>query len=309
MRVIKIALALGFIALIGFFVWKWSGFGTSEIRKIRPPTNQFTERIEREIDSLKKAPTNVFCKEFYDGIHYRITDYHRQNFFSKNENENNQWKEILLKNLYSAYAPAFAEEAFYVFKGSAWEIVDLKFISEEVIRLKSSIYLERGSNIDNRFGEIATVLSKYYEIAGFLSSCHSFLFSHFSLHDLYPVNEISKKIQRSKAYIRNGLDNSYVNNCSRLKSGLGEIPKILFNKHVNYLHSKIQQNIGRYVEYKYQSDYSRVIYTPLKSQIESLDNDIYGINNDIFDYNSNSLEKFLNDDNNKAMEYFRKRNN
>ncbi|MDR2510918.1 MAG: hypothetical protein LBC89_00315, partial [Bacteroidales bacterium] len=104
MKAIKIILAIAVIALIGFFVWKWL-VTIVDPPTITPPTNQFTARITSEIDSLSKSPSNVFCPRFYTDIQFRITDYHNQKFFGKSESDNDQWKEILQKNLYSAYAP------------------------------------------------------------------------------------------------------------------------------------------------------------------------------------------------------------
>jgi hypothetical protein len=152
-------------------------------------------------------------------------------------------------------------------------------------------------------------LSKYDEIEAFVVSCSNFLYSNYDIGSSFPVNEVSSKIQTSRTYLSRGLGNRYVNNCSRLKDGLREIPENLFNKHVSYLSSKIQQNSGKYKNYKYQSDYSKEIYTPLKNQIDGLDNDIYGINSNTFDSNHDSLIRLLSEDNRKAADDITSRNN
>ncbi len=179
---------------------------------------------------------NVFCQNFYKDIQYHIADYHKQGFLGNNESDNNQWKEILSKNLYSAYAPKFADQAMYVFNGLEWETADLNVIRNEVKILKNSSYLQQGSQVAIKFKEIDSILKKYDEIADFISLCNNFSYSPDGMSDGFP--DVSDKIQRSRAYLSNSLDNSYVNNCARLKDGLREIPKKLFDEHVNYLHKK-----------------------------------------------------------------------
>lgn len=306
MKAIKIIFAVAVIAIIGFFVWKWlvkiEGVGA-----VTPPKNQFITRIESEINSLIKSPKNVFCQKFYKDIQYHITDYHKQGFLGKTESDNNQWKEILSKNLYSAYAPKFAEQTMHVFNGLEWKINDLKFIHSEVLVLQSSTYLEQSSPVATSFKNIRMILAKYDEIAGFISTCNNFSYSYYSSGDQFP--DVSDKIQKSRAYLSNNLDNSYVNNCTRLKDGLHEIPQKLFDKHISYLHTKIQKNSSRYNEYKYQSDYSNNIYTPLRNQIDALNNDIYGINDNTFNSEYSSLDNLLGSYNRQATDYFRQLNN
>jgi hypothetical protein len=298
MKAIKIILPIVVITLIGFFIWKWLVTPPPD-EPVRPPTNQFITIIQSEIDSLAKSPANVFCQKFYKDIQYRINDFHKGEHLGKSESDNNQWKEILSRNLYSAYASKFAEQAMYVFNGSKWGINDIKFIRSEVINLKKSGFLDRTANY---FSQIDKILAKYDEITGFISTCNKFSYSSYEIGDRFP--NVNDKIQKSHTYY-NSSDNGKVNNCTRLKDGLSEIPQKLFNKHIAYLHAKIQQNAGRYSEFNYQSDYLNTIYTPLKNQIEVLDNDIYGISDNIFNSGYRSLEKLLSDYDSQAYDYFR----
>jgi hypothetical protein len=300
MKAIKIILAIAVIALIGFFVWKWL-VGINPPPPPPPPINQFTARITSEIDSLSKSPANVFCPKFYKDIQFRITDYHKQKFFGKSESDNDQWKEILQKNLYSAYAPKFVEQAMYVFGGSDWRNDNLQFIRSEVKTLQSSAYLGQGS-VDTSFKKILNILAKHDEIAGFISACNNFSYSYYGLSDHFP--DVSDKIQKSRAYLANNLDNHYVNNCARLKNGLQTIPQTLFNTHITYLRDKIELYSEKYTEYNSQAEYSNAIYTPLRNQIGALDNGTYGgISNFASAYSS--LEELLTEDNVKAFNYFR----
>jgi hypothetical protein len=221
----------------------------------------------------------------------------------KDANINNQWKEILSKNLYSVYAPKFVEQAMYVFSRSEWKNHDLTFIRSEVKTLKSSTYLGN-TGLVSSFNDINTILAKYDEINNFINACKGYAYSNYDLKNTYP--DVSEKIQKSRAYITNNLDNSYVNNCARLKEGLQAIPKILFDKHISYLTKKIKDNGAKYSDYVYQSDYSKSIYTPLRNQVEALNNDIYGIGAKIFDDGYKSVDGLLSGYNSDAYHHYKK---
>lgn len=314
MKAVKIILAIVVVAIIGFFVTTWVIRITQPI-DTSPPENQYTKEIQRKIDSLKTLPENRFCNKYYDDVRAGIDEFYRNGSLGltsykdgsiwkekKDDNLNNQWNEILCKNLYSAYAPQFVEQAMYVFSRSEWKKADLKFIRSEVKILKSSAYLG-STGLVTSFDKINTILAKYDEINNFINACKRYAYSNYDLESTFP--DVSDKIQKSRAYITNNLDNSYVNNCTRLKEGLPAIPKILFDKHISYLTKKINDNGARYSEFNFQSDYSNTIYTPLRNQEDALDNDIYGIGDNVFNKAYNSLYSLLRDYNRDATDYYR----
>lgn len=306
MQTIKITLPLAVFVLIGFFVWKWGG-GVTSPPTPPPPTNQYVSNIEGEINALGNLSANTFSLKAYKDIQYHIEDNHKQRFLGSTESDNNQWKEILSKNLYSAYVPKFIEHVEYVLNGSEWKVADLNFIRTEVNTLQSSVYLHQDSPVASKFNEFESVLTKYDEISDFISNCNNFFFGSYSTSDRFP--DVSDKIQKSRAYLKNNLENAYVNNCARLKEGLREVPKKLFEEHVSYLRDKIQQNSGNIRNYSTHAEYSNVIYTPLRNHIDALDNDIYGVGDNTFNSNYRSLENLLSADNRNAIDYFRSLNN
>jgi hypothetical protein len=158
----------------------------------------------------------------------------------------------------------------------------------------------------NSVNEINAVLSKYREISGFISACNVFSYSCYELSCCFP--DVSDKVQKSRTYLANNLDNHYVNNCTRLKDGLRSIPQMLLDRHIAYLRIKIQKNGGKYTDkqYEYQSHYSDNIYTPLRNQIVNLSKETYGID---VKTAKDSLFNSLDDYNNKAYEYYRKKIN
>jgi hypothetical protein len=306
MKALKISLVVIVIAAIGFSVWRWLIF-TPPPPLPENPVNEFTKRIEQEIDSLKTLPENKFCKDFYKEITYHIDSYCEEGRLGETPADtsgNRQNKEYFTKNLYSAYVERFNLQAFYVFRGSEWKIDNLNFIRSEYQTLRKSQLLQKGSPVDKNFTEIQTVLSKYDEIVGFISSCNNYVYSVTGLDNRFPVAEIQEKIAKAATYRNSGLGNTYVNHCTRLHNGLKEIPQVLFNAHVRYLENKINKWSGFYSKCPSQSAYATNVYKPLKNEIDALDNDIY--NAASFDSKYTGLSNKWKSDSQKAYEYFNK---
>ncbi|MDI9312963.1 MAG: hypothetical protein QM535_22320 [Limnohabitans sp.] len=301
MKSVKINITIAVVAIIGFFVTKWL-ININHPNNIDLPTNQYIQRIESEIDSLKRIKYNVFCQKYYHNIQYRIDDYFKNGFLGKNKNDNNQWHDILSKNLYTEYALKFVEQAQFVFSHSECRNDDINCIRSELIMLSSSPYLGK-TGLVTTFNSIKAILAKYDEINNFIIACNRYTYSNYELNSTFP--DLSNMIQKSKAYLANKLDNSYVNNCTRLKNCLQQIPKILFDKHIRYLKKKIKENGTRYNEISMQPDYSSTIYTPLNDQLNDINNDIYGINENVFNKAYKSVNNLLDYYNREAYNYYK----
>lgn len=300
MKALKISLAIIVVATIVFFIIR-SLVAPPPPPPIALPKNQFTMRIEQEIDSLENLPDSKFCKDFYKEVEYHINDYYKSGRLGKNQLENDQWKENLSKNLYSAYTDKFIRQAFYVFRGSEWRNEDLIFIRSEHQTLRMSNLLERGSPVDRKFAEIQSIFNQYDEIVSFISTCNGFSYSAFGLSDRFPISDVKGKISRAAEYQNRRLGNEYVNNCTRLHNGLKEVSQVLFNAHVRYLNNKIIQWSGLYSNYNSQNDYNNNLGRPIQSEIEALNNDIYNVAN--FDSQYNRLLGIWNADKIAAYEH------
>jgi hypothetical protein len=300
MKAVKISLAVIVVAVIGFFVIQ-SVTTIDKVAEIDSRRNQFIERIEQEIDSLAGLSDSKFCKEFYNEVGYHIADYHKQERLGNNQLENDQWKEILSKNLFSVYVGKFIKQAFYVFRGSEWDINALKFIRSEYQTLQKSALLERGSAVDKEFTKIRTIFAKYDEITGFILSCKKFSYLGIGLYERFPITDVKSKISQAAIYSNNRLENELLNNCTRLHDGLKEVPQVLFKAHVRYLDNKISARSESYSRYDSQLKYADELYKPLKSEIDALDNDIYNVPN--FDSEYTRLSNKWSKDNEKAYDY------
>lgn len=276
MRKIKISLAVIVVGAITFFVLR-SFVNTNKVDEIKSSVNPFINKIQQEIKALQLKPENKFCKEYYAEVAYHIDDYHKNNRLGKSKLENNQWKENLSKQLYTAYSDKFIKQAYYVFNRSEWAINDLGFIRTEYIALQSSIFLEKNSPTDKKFNEIKAIFNKYDEMTGFITSCKSFSFSQTSLDISFPIEDVTNKISTTNNYINNNLGNSYVNNCTRMHKELKEIPQVLFRAHVKYLDNIIGFWSNRFTNYNTQKAYADGLYEPLENKINELDNAIYKV--------------------------------
>jgi hypothetical protein len=281
MKALKISLAVIVLAAISIAIFLG-------MQRITPPpatpstSTDFIDLIEQEIEQLKTKPDNMFCKGFYNDVADHIDEYYKPSppkhpfgRFGKTQSENDQWKEILEKNLYSTYTEKFIKQAKTVFSGSEWKPADLKFIQGEKNELKKSIFFVSGDSVDKEFMSIQTTLNKYNEIESFISSCKDFSFLGTSIqNDHFPIADVQNKITRAANLRKNGLENMFVNNCTRLHEGLKEIPQSFFNKHVLYLDHKTDtwKNMHCSLGLNSPKEHSDFLYKPIKDEIDVLEN-------------------------------------
>lgn len=300
MKTFKITLTLIVILAIGTGIFFWF-IGETSPDRVKAPENQFTAKIEQEIEKLKTKSAMSFCNGLYNEIELQINDFYKQGRFGNNQTENDQWKEDLEKSLYSVYAEKFVKQAKYVFSKPEWVNGDLTFIQNEKTKLSRSKFLESGSPVAQEFAKIQNILNKYNETNNFISNCNNFDYAGTALSDRFPIADIEAKIKHAASLLSNNLENEYVNKCSRLHHGLNQIPQILFNAHVRYLDNKIDYWSDMYSNYNSQSDYSNLLNRPIRAEIEDLDNEIYTVSNLELEYNR-LLTKWSND-NTKAYNY------
>lgn len=303
MKAVKIGLAITVIGLITFFIVN-SITPTAEPPVQPPVVNQFTKIIDDEINTLQRQTITDFkkLKTSYEDVKFDIDDYYNENRLGKNQLENNQSKERLSKNLYSIYVAKFLNQANSVFKKSEWNTQDIAFIRSESIALKNSKFLQHGNGVDIQITQIQKVLSKYDEINNFILSCKKFSYSADSFSSIFPMAVAKQKIVRAAIYKKNKLENTLLNNCTRLHSQLSQTNNILFNAHIKYLENKINTYSGTYVAYNSHGEYAKEFYLKLKNEINSLDNDIYSVSN--YDNGYDKLITKLNQDNSNAKAFF-----
>jgi hypothetical protein len=274
----KVKVIISVIVLFAMFAltmfWVQS---EQDLTPVKKEVNPFAGKIETEISLIKTKPNNQFCKGVYLNISSQINVWsmpeppkYPYGRFGKTKLENDQRKQDLERNLYSAYADKFVKQAKYVIGGPIWNSGDLSFIQAELYRLKISKLLVSGSPVDNEFNKIQKALNKYNEISSFIALCASYNFENIALGVSFPLDEAEARINRASALLASDLENVYTNNCSRLHTGLKEIPAYLFNAHVSYLDRKIDEYKNTWCSYSNQGDYSNKLFKPLNAQIDEL---------------------------------------
>jgi hypothetical protein len=316
MKAFKIVLSISIVAILGILLFKWFDKPIEDPDSSPPPRNAFVERDSILIDSLNKMPIGIFCKAFYLKVQSAIAeDYKNGNLgltpFNDNgiwkqksdSHHNSQWNNILSKNLYSAYAPLFVKQAMHVFNQSEWKEQDLKFIRDEVVVLRNSPYLG-SSGFVSSLDKIMAILNKYDEINYFIKECKSFAYQNYSLDSKFP--NLNEKVNKSRAYLLNNLDNSYVNNCYRLRTELQNVPITLFEKHISYLATKIAKQHSKESLRKHpgQPAYSENLYNPLRNQVDELDNNVYGISPSSFNNGFERVREKLRKSKEEAYKFY-----
>jgi len=274
MKTIKISLLLIFVATICYFLIRLD----VDIDQSKEPPNSpnpFRKLILQKIDSIKTINNLNSCRNYYIEISGDIEEFHNRGHFglyTENENgisiqksdniKNDQWKEIFSKSLYAEYAPRFT-------------------FRKEADALKNSSLLDKNDNLYQKLKGIEMVLNKYDEISSFIYICNQFN-PQGQTHLEIKFPDPSQMLTKSRAYLKNKLDNNYVNNCFILRKGLQEIPQNLFNKNLTYLKNKIDIYGPIYSSIPDQITYLNNIYNPLKREIGELTNDTYALNGDIY---------------------------
>jgi hypothetical protein len=310
MKALKISLAALVLAAIGVFVWL--AIKPAKCDKCGKPLkecvclvdidsdNPFVKGIEQKINDLQNKPNENFCKKDYDEIKFDIADKYKKLQLGSGT-EGDKWNKSLAQNLFRAYSAKFIEQAFYVFRHNEWKMEDLNFIATETAHLQKEPNHTADDAFEPKFKELQQIRNKYNEIVSFISSCKSFGYSGTALSNRFPIADVQSKISRATSLRNNHLENEYVNHCTRLHDGLKEIPQALFRAHVRYLDRKINDWSDMYPNYPNQKSYADLLYTPLRSEIDVLDNNTYNVSN--FDGEYNRLSKKWSDDNKKAYNY------
>ena len=311
MKYFKIILAIIGVLGLGFAVWYFST-RTTKIQVAQVSTNQFVRRVKYEIRSLASKPNDRFCRGVYKLIQYHIDDYASICRLVDNLSDslgNSAQRRFLSKELFSAYAEKFADQANYVFTHNEWSQDDRHFINTEVDRLRrigrSEDFLESGSPIDSLFTVIKNILGRYNSELDYINTANNFTFNNTDLTAHFPMSNVTAAINDSKSHLNNlGI----VRNSNKVREGLEKIPANLCDKHYRYLRRKVNEWSGMYRYSTSLADYERNLYEILKDDIQGLNASVYTTNG-VSDVSSksNDLMGLLNNDHFAAKQYWNNR--
>jgi hypothetical protein len=303
MRIIKICLALAVIGLISYLVFN-SLSGSPEKEEVPPSNNTQIAEIDAKIKKLGNLSNDKFSKETHEEIKYLISEYHKNKLLGKDTYQNDQWKQLLSKDLYFIYTDKFISQAYFVLNGTEWKTDNLNFIRKETNSLRSSVFIEKNSSLDNSLVKIQQIQSKYDEINNFIKSSRGFYYSDYTLKSRFPFSDLKSEISKVEIY-KSKQQGEYLKNCKRLQNDLDDLKKKLINSYLIYLENKIGQWVGKYKQYDFNSfnEYQTIIYNPLRQELSDFEEKCRG-NNFSFDSNSYSvLLSNLNKDRTEAYKF------
>jgi len=311
MKYLKIILAILAVIGIGLAIRAYYT-KTTELQKVDRSTNQFVRRVRQEINALSEKPDNKFCKDSYDIIKYHIDDYASINRLGSTLQDvqgNQQQQQVLSKDLYSAYAVKFVDQAKYVFGHNEWKSSDQSFIKSEVTRLRSigkaNNYLESGVGVDNDFSEFLKYIEKYYKELQFISECKKFSFKDLDLDKHFPVSDAQSIINDSKTHLN---ELGIVKNSDVVRNGLTNVPKDIFTVHESYLTKKLAEYKGMYMYSFSLKDYEEHLYGLLKKDINELNHSMYaGVEGISPSSSVSKLLSLLEADHSNAKKYWNNR--
>lgn len=275
MRSVKVLIILIVLGFLAYIVIE-SIIPVYEPDEIQGQINH-SGRLQDKIDSVQLSSDKEFCVDLYKEISFDIDDCFRSHRLGETDDLNEQSRTNLNKQLYFTYTNKFINQAFYVFSGPNWSDASLQIIRDETLYLQESDFLQRNTPIDISLNEIRAVLNKYDEISAFIKECRLFNPTANAIEDTFPTEEVKAKISRAQAYLKNSMENSYVNNCVTLKTDLQSVPAVLFGAHCNYLESKVMKWSGEYTRIIKRSIYQDSVWIPLKNQIEVLESSGYQV--------------------------------
>lgn len=283
--------------------------------------SQFSKNVESQLSSFENKSDARFLNDDYDILKQRISYFYSQNKLSLDDNLN------FNRRLYAAYMSKFLNRSFKEVNGSEWNIDTLKFIRKEIEKLTSEgrrdgLY-EDNSISGNKIKNLKKIFSDYDKVNRFIASTKKFSYDEFSVNDTFPIVEI-QKVMKNRDKFLNKNSYPYTTKCQRLNDELNSVTKTLFNAHVKYLDSKLEKLSECYKEtqttaagvdsalYASQPVYRELYYDVMKVQLQVLkkktnqDSYIYRGCDVIKEYGR--LIKKLDDQNDKAYEYFESKN-
>jgi len=214
---------------------------------------------------------------------------------------NKSWYDRLCAQVTSIYIKKFIDYSFLYFKGTEWSTIQLNFIRNESLRIKSS--MKPGSNL-SRLNEIQDIFYKYDEIKGFISECSSINFPTGSISDKFPLFKAQSLMIKANDYLTNNMENVYLNNCIELKSNLKDINRVLFDKHIIYVETNINTFCSKYSSFKCVKEYNSGVLKYIEFQINSLDNNNYGLPENYFNDKKDQLYFIFNKYKKEAGNHF-----
>jgi len=262
MRLLKISLIaiLGLSLLFG----GWYYFSTPPAPPPLPSVpNEIVATLLRKIDNLGKEPENTISSAEYDKLKYEIE------FYKGKGKVDLKWADQLYRKLDYTYTTLFIKQAEYVINKTNCDLAKMAAVRGELKKLQSSLYITDNAQLNT----INNSLNLYDEIVSFISNTRAFAsdvyVSDFSAR--FDKTGVSDRMRKAANYLAtNNMDRK----CDRLSGSLRDIPNWMYNKNIGYLRNKLKYCINKYKSLSSYTEYRELIYVPLLTEIDELDNNL-----------------------------------
>lgn len=270
MKAIKISLTILVVGLIGFFVYQSmdNKGDASAIADSALPENVYTKKIKNEIDSLKTFLDTIFAKHYYSDVLDRIDLFHKSEKLNKDNAEfNDKHKEQLSKSLLSAYIKQFNKYAIYQFNQAGWSSTELSLIRDEIDEIKRSPILSEGNEVETALKTPIEVIEKYDEINSFISTTYSVSGNINDINNGISLDDVKSKVNKARQYLKDDLDNKYVNKNTELKHRLNQVPNNILSAQLSFFNKKVDKHGPTYKDFPNSKTFTDKVYKPISIQL------------------------------------------
>lgn len=270
MKVTKIILISVILLIIGFVLLQFINNDEQITYKKTEvfSENAYTKEIQSGIDSLSSLSDTLLAKDYYNKIQGQIDDFHENKKLNKEStSSNNEQKKRLSQKLLSSYIVHLNTYASHVFTQTSWKNSDIGKIRAEIKFIKNSPLIGAENDVENSLKEISNTLKKYDEINAFIVSTHKISGSITNLNDGISIDDLRKKKNQATNYLKNNMEDKFVNYNAPLKDKLKEVPTNILNAQLSFFSRKIDKYGNTYPKYSSQKDYTEYVYKPLSLQL------------------------------------------
>jgi hypothetical protein len=254
--------------------------------------------LQKSIDSIKNQPTSIMnIRIYHNALNYMEIYYGAEELAKRDK---------AFQELYAVYMPKFVDQAFYYLCSTEWNANKIDLIEKEARELRSSKYLQQGSDKFKKLTQIIQIVELSRQISSFLISCKDYTPpADYGISTLYPSEDLGFLAQ-SDLYKSNSNYKDYVSKKPGISMEMSDLGRMLFDKRINYTAEKLNHHSTCYCEYDFNQQKIWLVDKKqvLELQIDAISHSDYGVEvSYAYDRKKELREKFTTISTN-ATDYF-----
>jgi hypothetical protein len=269
MNKLKIFITLAILSLL--VVGVYESFNDHNDKVVSPNLEEDSKDLQKSIESIKNQPTSVLNNRIYHNALNYIEIYYGD--------DEPVARDRAFQDLYAAYAPKFVDQAFYYLWSTEWNANKIDLIEKEARELRSSKYLQRGSDKFKKLTQIIQIVELSRQISSFLISCKNYTPPpDDEIKTTYPLKDL-EFLAQSELYKSNSNYKLYVSKKPGISSEMSDLGRMLFDKRINYMAEKLNHHSTCYCEYELNQQKIWLVDKKqvLELQIDAISQDDYGV--------------------------------